>query len=261
MKIDNNGLIFRISRNRLTRLTGGIAPMLRGNSFIPELRADSDEKTKKALYADALELGKISHGDELWFEKIKKNAAANPIKPLEKIANPNIGRDTAQTIAPSKTSGTYTAQSAEAQKFGSAVHAIFERIKFANGAPEECASRAAQAADIPADIREKAIEKVANVLGNPAYAPYFAPQDDTEVFTEYPFDALVGGKIVRGIIDRLMLKKSPDGATESATIIDYKSAILNTDAQTRQLELYREAVSKLYNLPKEKITTLICNYS
>lgn len=231
------------------------------NSFIPELRADSDEKTKKALYADALELGKISHGDELWFEKIKKNAAANPIKPLEKIANPNLGRDTAQAIAPSKTSGTYTAQSTEAQKFGSAVHAIFERIKFANGAPEECASRAAQAADIPADIRENAIEKVANVLGNPAYAPYLAPQDDTEVFTEYPFDALVGGKIVRGIIDRLMLKKSPDGATESATIIDYKSAILNNDAQTRQLELYREAVSKLYNLPKEKITTLICNYS
>ena len=37
MNIDNNGLIFRISRNRLTRLTGGIAPMLRGNSVIPEL--------------------------------------------------------------------------------------------------------------------------------------------------------------------------------------------------------------------------------
>ena len=56
MNIDNNGLIFRISRNRLTRLTGGIAPMLRGNSFIPELNCIKMTLDGKMLTMEASDI-------------------------------------------------------------------------------------------------------------------------------------------------------------------------------------------------------------
>lgn len=231
------------------------------NSFIPELRSSADDKEKKSLFADALALGKISHGDELWFEKTKKDQIAEPIKPLEKTGLPEAAHAAAPSVAPSKAAGEHSAQSADSQRFGKAVHAVFEQIKSVSDTPETCAERAAHAAAIPADIRESVIEKVVGVLKSTVYAPHFEQREDTEVFTEFPFDAFIDGKIVRGIIDRLAVKKSPDGTAESATIVDFKSTILKTDAQTRQLELYREAVSKLYNLPKEKITTLICKYS
>lgn len=56
MNIDNNGLIFRISRNRLTRLTGRIAPMLRGNSFIPELNCIKITLDGKMLTMEASDI-------------------------------------------------------------------------------------------------------------------------------------------------------------------------------------------------------------
>lgn len=166
------------------------------------------------------------------------------------------------------------ADARSAADFGTAVHALFERIEWleaspdslfaGNGSPEAALVRAA--------------------LQVPEIAALFRPQPQAAVLNEQPLDAVVrrdGEEIwVSGIIDRLVLERrfsaeeTPHGVREheevtAAHIIDYKTnrrdAALSREQQDEnlraeyrgQMSAYRELVAAAFALPADRVSVTL----
>jgi ATP-dependent exoDNAse (exonuclease V) beta subunit len=87
-----------------------------------------------------------------------------------------------------------------------------------------------------------------------------------EVLRERPFAVLLGGEILRGTIDRLVLVRS-QGKVIAADIVDFKTDAIAADDKTLlasktefylpQLAAYRRAVAQMWRLPEPSITARI----
>lgn len=106
--------------------------------------------------------------------------------------------------------------------------------------------------------RREAPASIASSLDLSAYAREGL---EPRVLAELPFTREVGGAIVNGRIDRLVLALR-EGVPESATIIDFKTgavgvpqAVLDAKiaAYWSQLEAYGDAVSEMFSLPRERV--------
>ena len=100
--------------------------------------------------------------------------------------------------------------------------------------------------------REKIVREVLSLLDNPDFGSVFGPQSKAEV----PVMGVVGGKIVSGRIDRLIVEPG------RVVIVDFKT---NRPAAAcpaevpeiyrRQLAAYRSLLERIY--PDKKIISLI----
>jgi ATP-dependent helicase/nuclease subunit A len=103
---------------------------------------------------------------------------------------------------------------AEAARRGVVIHKLLERLPEVAPGAREAAARRWLARNAP-DVEPDAIlAPVMEVLGNPDWADLFAPSG----LAEAPIAALVGGRVVAGTIDRLLIQ--PD----RIRLIDFKTA-------------------------------------
>ena len=105
----------------------------------------------------------------------------------------------------------------DAARRGTLVHKLLERLPDVAAAVREDAGRgwlARHAVDLAPADREALLASALTVLGNPEWADLFGPDSLAEV----PVAAVVGGQVVAGTIDRLVIEPT------RVRLVDYKSA-------------------------------------
>ncbi|WP_423142203.1 double-strand break repair helicase AddA [Parablastomonas sp. CN1-191] len=165
-------------------------------------------------------------------------AEPRPPRPLAPSAlGEDIGADPPHPPGPA---------AAEAARRGVLLHRLFERLPdIAAEARRNAALRwlARNAADLDVAAHEAMAASACEVLGNPDWAALFGPGS----FAEVPLAATVGGQVIAGTVDRLVV--SP----ERVRIVDYKTARrVPADAGAvpgailRQMGAYAAALAAIY---------------
>ncbi|MDE2621174.1 MAG: PD-(D/E)XK nuclease family protein, partial [Sphingomonadales bacterium] len=104
----------------------------------------------------------------------------------------------------------------DAARRGTLLHKLLERLPAVTPAERvEQAGRwlARHAADLAAPLRADLAEAAARVLADPRWAELFAP----EALAEVPIAATVGGQVIAGTIDRLLIEP------ERVRLVDFKT--------------------------------------
>lgn len=105
----------------------------------------------------------------------------------------------------------------DALRRGTLVHKLLERLpQVAADMREEAGWQwlARNAADLAEEVRQAMLDSALAVLGNPDWADLFGPRSLAEV----PVAAVVGGQVVAGTIDRLVVEPT------RVRLVDYKTA-------------------------------------
>ena len=136
----------------------------------------------------------------------------------------------------------------DAAAFGTAVHAIFEQIEWA----DENTSAILKTQE---ESNSAAAAEVDRCLQNPQVAALFEPIAGVDVWREQPFELVIDGEFCSGVFDRIHLFDN------SAVIIDFKTDRVDgatiTEAVKRhkpQLDLYRRVLARLTKIPEAAIT-------
>lgn len=134
----------------------------------------------------------------------------------------------------------------DAARRGVLIHALLERLpQVPEGERRERAARwlERQGADLPGATRAELLDSALAVLADPAFAEIFAP----DALAEIPLAATIGGQVVMGTADRLLIRD------DRVTVIDFKTArrppaALDRipPATVRQMAAYVAALRAIY---------------
>ena len=222
-------------------------------------------------------------GDPEALELVKKEADAKPIAlGIPRLASATGGSRTRTTSPTAGTRGTHrslgtilSGYSAAARALGTLVHAAFEEIRFLDGEVDLAAIARTLSKRHPEFTRQtkEAVELFAEAIDHPelrelleekATRSRFAADDGDRVRieNELPVATVNDGVLLRGTVDRLALLER-DGQVIAAEVIDWKTDRIDPEKGTAervehhraQMESYRQAVSTIYNLAIEKVTT------
>lgn len=137
-------------------------------------------------------------------------------------------------------------QTAFAARRGVLIHALLERLPELSPHEREERARAwleRQAADLSSKDRDEMLESALQVLDTPDFREIFAPG----ALVEVSLAATIGGQVVAGIADRLLV--TPD----KVTVVDFKTARRPPrelgaipDATLRQMAAYVAALEAIY---------------
>ncbi|MEO5587911.1 MAG: PD-(D/E)XK nuclease family protein, partial [Novosphingobium sp.] len=129
---------------------------------------------------------------------------------------------------------------------GVLIHKLLERLPGVAADVRKAAAErwlARNAAELDAGARDELVRAALAVLGEPAWADIFAP----DALAEVPLAAIVGGQVVAGTIDRLVI------GSDRIRLVDFKTArrppldIGAVPASTlRQLAAYAAALEVTY---------------
>ena len=139
----------------------------------------------------------------------------------------------------------FSTEAADARDLGIRIHALFEQIEWlASGATPKISGADPAAARLADDF-----------LKNPRNHAFFErPTGTVGLLREQAFEAVLDGRWLSGIIDRLHLEKDALGKVTRAHIFDFKTDRKPDPEHHRtQMEDYRKAVSKLFACPPENI--------
>ena len=170
--------------------------------------------------------------------------AANPVGPEPRPPRP---------LAPSSAGDDHSADPplppehvALAARRGVVLHSLLERLPDVPEAQRESVARnwlARQAEDLPDDLHEDLLAKAIEVLSDPDFADIFGPN----ALAEVPLAATVGGQVVAGTADRLLV------TAEAVTVLDFKTARRPPeslqeipDGIVRQMAAYVAALEVIY---------------
>lgn len=155
---------------------------------------------------------------------------------------------------------------------GSCIHAFFQEVEWLDdGAPREEVLRQAagrifgMSADSSVLIARffgmLRISAISELFFRSFYKAYDV--DELEVFSELPFAELEGNELVNGSIDRLVVGRK-GGRAVFAEVVDFKTDVLFGDEQRclsekteyyrPQIGAYKEAASRIFNLPRNAVT-------
>jgi len=134
----------------------------------------------------------------------------------------------------------------DAARRGTLMHRLLERLPELAPEVREQAARqwlARNAGDFSTDDREAMLAATLDIVGDPAWAALFGPGSLAEV----PFSAVVGGQVIAGSVDRLLI--GPD----HIRVVDFKTARRPPasledvpDATVRQMAAYAAALGVIY---------------
>ena len=235
-------------------------------------------------------------GTSLWFEEVTEiqepEPAATELQPraLRFVkADPRESRLIRSTSPSAQEGGSRVevarvlrSGSAKAMLRGSAVHAVFERIRWLpDSFDTEKLTSCLTAFALDEDVRRRVTTDLAElldshrareVLGESEYRSWLQQRwsdidreaSDLSVQTEYDFATLMEDELWRGAIDRLVWVRQ-GGQLKAADIIDFKTdQVVDQDGSLLkervahyrpQLEAYRRAISKMTRLPESRIST------
>ena len=218
--------------------------------FSPDLANTSKHKEAKEIIEYYIKTKKVlSIGDKNWFENIsKKLTVANETSTPMAIENAIEVLDP-ETQSPSKTN-KHNPENEKFADFGTNVHKIFESLKterdLENFAKNNLKS-----------VEEQVKNSISKLLENVEFKKFFASNSVFQA-NEFQFCTQDDEKIITGIMDRIVLQKENDKTV--AFVIDYKTSTSNVDKYKNQLEMYRNATTKIFNIAIEDVKTFIVGY-
>ncbi len=208
--------------------------------------------------------------DREWFLHLPKSESEDekptpePLSPVpETLARPRVGRRTpsGSESATITAAQIFSSEGKAAREFGTLVHEFFEDIEWYS--PDEFPSLLTQWQELPGyDPKTKAaaINQVQQSVSSPEIAAALSrPGEKSECWREKNFEILLNDEWISGTFDRVVIEG------DSATILDFKTDWVTDEesidkAKTKylpQLETYREVLSRMTNIPEEKITLLL----
>ena len=225
-------------------------------------------------------------GSPDWYQRLPDKQLHVDDRPsfAPKLGRTNIeGNSSYATASPSSMEGgdlfhssaLFRPENAGALNFGTLVHSAFEHVEWWNSS---------STADMLTALSNKRIDFqdsmstllnsidnthcVATTLSQAFYSSLanFEQTDEIRVFNELPVTAVIGGQLIRGYVDRIVLGIL-DGRVVSADIVDFKTDNLgkqNEDLPAKvkhyepQLMAYRETISQMFKIPIETVSALSC---
>jgi len=164
-------------------------------------------------------------------------------------------------------------ESGDVRAFGSAIHRLLQKIEWIEDADIECVvgewrKAAAESETFLADVERQfrfclANDEVRRKLARPVGAAR------SEVWREAPFDLVLesGDKkyLMSGRFDRLVIERDSEGKPVRATVFDFKSNRVETEADLReaaegyagQMADYARAAARLLGLPAEQVASIL----
>lgn len=222
----------------LTRAKRGLYVLL---PEVPKSRKNADEWASMAnwIARSAGGGGEVlfQSGDPSWWREVgtRETVVRSPSQtlgaavPRRERTTPSGAKKESSGIVPSPTG----------MAFGSAVHAAFEAVGWLDE----------DAPSLPAD---EAGRLVGELLGIPEIrAGLERGGRAVDLFREQPVEAILGGKWLSGIVDRLHVIRDAAGAVAEVEVIDFKTdAVENAEQLVEryggQMEAYREVMARAY---------------
>lgn len=157
----------------------------------------------------------------------------------------------------------FAGESREVLDFGRAIHELFEAVEWIEHAqPEAIISDWLPSSQDSAEVKRDVCEQFRNALAAEEIRRDLSrPEADVELWREKRFEIVIDGRWVTGSFDRVVISRDATGKPRGATIVDYKSNRVETDAELAetaeryrpQLELYGKALSRILNLRSSAI--------
>ena len=220
----------------------------------------------------------FAHGDPDWFAKASVRPEPKPVAAVAPVSvsyAPRLARH-----EPSKELGAartlpaqwmFTLESGDVRAFGSALHGLFQRIEWFETTDIDrlVTEWRATAAGSPAVLRD--VEKqFRDCLARDEVRRSLArPAGESVVWTEAPFDLVVTRdnerRILSGRFDRLVVERDAAGRATAATVVDFKSDRVETDADLRnraashtaQMRDYMLVAAQLLGLPPAAVKSVL----
>ena len=178
-----------------------------------------------------------------------------------------------------KVTGMFNRHGVTARRKGTLIHALFESVTWLDETPidnqalRQTAMRHATSSQMPDHEVDQSLAEFHRALQSPAirsaltrgsYANRQNCQDaDLEVLHEYPFAVRQDGRLLNGLVDRLILFRR-DGRVISADIMDFKTDQIDPSDTSKldvrlahyrpQLEAYRRAIATSFQLPTLRVS-------
>jgi ATP-dependent helicase/nuclease subunit A len=178
-------------------------------------------------------------GSADWLEEIPASPATRANSAVPALPRATPGRERSTPSGGKIRDGISGGQNPSGMRFGSEVHAAFEKV----GWVDETVP------DLPAG---DAGRMVAEILTNPGLRTIFERKSrPIQCLREQPIDALIDGKWLSGVIDRIHLHHDESGKVGFVEVIDFKTdrvddiAILE-QRYSNQMNCYREVMKLAY---------------
>ncbi len=178
-------------------------------------------------------------GSPDWVEGIPLTSRAKDSAAVPLLASGVARRERTTPSAVKRKAGATVAHSASGMKFGSEVHAAFEHVCWVDETP-------------PAFPAGDGGKTVAELLEIPRVRKLFERRGRTvELFREQPIDAIVDGKWLSGVMDRLHLHRDAGGPVTRVEIVDFKTDSLDdlgklVERYASQMSAYRDVMASAY---------------
>lgn len=222
----------------LTRAKRGLYVLL---PEVPKSRKDAEGWASMANWIARSSGGAgevlFQSGDPAWWRDIpvRETATKSPSPCLV----PPVDRRERVTPSGAKKESPGIAASPTGMVFGSAVHAAFEMVSWID---EEVPV-------LPAGDAGKLVRALLDL--SEIRALFERGGRNVELFREQPVEAMLGGKWLSGIVDRLHVIRDGAGAVTEVEVIDFKTDAVEKAEQlveryAGQMEAYREVMSKAF---------------
>lgn len=134
-------------------------------------------------------------------------------------------------------------------RFGSEVHALFERVEWLDGVVPELGD-------------SDAATLVRKTLGQPEVMALFARPKKGKLFREQAVEGILDGVWVSGVIDRLVVNYDANSSPISAKIIDFKTDVVDDESvlverYAKQLKTYQGMVALTLGLSLDAVSVVM----
>ncbi|MFO7869900.1 MAG: UvrD-helicase domain-containing protein [Kiritimatiellia bacterium] len=157
----------------------------------------------------------------------------------------------------------FNAETADKIAFGSAVHELFQRVRWIEDADiEQIVSDWRPLLSYPPDVASDALRQFRKCVNAPDVRKQLSrPAPDASLWLEKSFEIVLGEELISGAFDRVAIIPDESGHPARAAILDYKSSVADTEAVIRnrvgdytpQMNVYRQALATILNLPQSSI--------
>jgi ATP-dependent helicase/nuclease subunit A len=155
----------------------------------------------------------------------------------------------------------------EAIESGNAVHNIMKKIEWWDEAKfNDLISVILKTANPNDKILQRAIRICKEALASQEIQSVFKkPEGNVELWREKSFEVIVGQKLISGRFDRVVIMKNASGKPAGADIVDFKTEdientkqlLLAKERYKNQINLYREALSRILEIPEQQCRILL----
>ncbi|MBL7120143.1 MAG: UvrD-helicase domain-containing protein, partial [Dehalococcoidia bacterium] len=151
----------------------------------------------------------------------------------------------------------------DSREFGKAVHELFEKVSWIGEADvEELIGEWRQRSPVAEDVKQMAVEHFRRALACAEVRQALSRSEgDVDLWREKRFDIVLDDQWVTGVFDRVAIVRGRDGKPLRATVLDFKSDEIASDAELTeaaeryrsQLLLYGSALSRMLELDPSQV--------